>query len=296
MKRLSYYIISIIIFFFTESCSYHNKDNTIQILSMERDSIENLLHERDSMVYSMNGYIEVIASSIDSIKSAEQIYTITRDIEGNALSKDVIKENLNLLESIIRRQRNRIVELDSILMITRDSLDYYRQLIQYLYVQIDKKDEEIRQMRQDIEQKDRTIRTLTSKVNTMTKSLNDAEVLVKDQSETIDLQSNIIELDQQLANTGYVLIAKRKELQSLGVLSRGLRKTINFDNINPSLFEQIDMRDFHELSINCSSASVLSSMPSDSYELTKSNDCVILRIKDPGKFWSVTTFLIVQIQ
>lgn len=275
---------------------YSKRDKaTIRLLTSERDSLEDVLFDRDSMVLAMNDYIGVIATSLDSIKTAEHIYSITRNVEGTPLSKDEIQENLDLLESVIKRQRSRIEDLDSMLMNTRDSVGYYRQLISYLYTQLDLKDESIRQMKEELEQKDKTIRNLTGRVNTIQRNLDQAEKKTKEQSETIEMQSTIMDLSQQLANTGYILIAKKKELQSMGILSKGLRKTINYKNIDPSKFQKLDMREITEIELSSSSASILSTMPSDSYSIENKSDGTIIKILDPGRFWSITTFLIIEI-
>ena len=296
MKRIiTHFCFGCLFAIWLSSC-YSNKDRAIESLTSQCDSLENVLFGRDSMVLAMNSYLEVIASSLDSIKEAEQIYTLTRDVEGNSLSRDVIQENLDLLERVLKRQRDRIEELDSTLKVTSDSVGYYRQLISYLYIQIDKKDEEIRQMKQELDQKDKTIRTLTTRVNTTQQKLDEAELLAKEQSETIDLQSEIMDLNQRLANTGYVLLASKKELQSMGILSRGLKKTINYDNIDPSKFQKLDMREITEIPLSSNSATILSTMPADSYKIERVDNGTTIKILDPGKFWSITTFLIIQIQ
>lgn len=296
MKRIiTHFCFGCLFAIWLSSC-YSNKDRAIKSLTSQCDSLENVLFGRDSMVLAMNSYLEVIASSLDSIKEAEQIYTLTRDVEGNSLSRDVIQENLDLLERVLKRQRDRIEELDSTLKVTSDSVGYYRQLISYLYIQIDKKDEEIRQMKQELDQKDKTIRTLTTRVNTTQQKLDEAELLAKEQSETIDLQSEIMDLNQRLANTGYVLLASKKELQSMGILSRGLKKTINYDNIDPSKFQKLDMREITEIPLSSNSATILSTMPADSYKIERVDNGTTIKILDPGKFWSITTFLIIQIQ
>ena len=295
MKRSIIHILVICIYAFSLASCGNNKSQTIQYLASQRDSLENVLNGRDSMVLAMNGYLGVIASSLDSIKVAEQIYTLTRDAEGNAISRDVIQDNLDLLKGVLKRQRERIEQLDSILKVTSDSVGYYRQLISYLYIQIDRKDEEIKQMKQDLENKDKTIKTLTTRVNTAQKKLDEAEMLAKEQSEMIGIQSEIMDLNQKIANTGYVLLASKKEMQSMGILSRGLKKSINYDKIDPSKFQKLDMRELTEIPLSSSSATILSAMPADSYKIERVDDGTVIKILDPGKFWSITLFLIIQI-
>ena len=150
-------------------------------------------------------------------------------------------------------------------------------------------------MKQDLENKDKTIKTLTTRVNTAQKKLDEAEMLAKEQSEMIGIQSEIMDLNQKIANTGYVLLASKKEMQSMGILSRGLKKSINYDKIDPSKFQKLDMRELTEIPLSSSSATILSAMPADSYKIERVDDGTVIKILDPGKFWSITLFLIIQI-
>ncbi len=89
--------------FYLISCN--NQTSQIESLTQERDALILLLSERDSAASEMNNFMEVIASSLDSIKEAEGIYTLNRTPEGVLLKTNEIKNNLNLLEDVIRRQR-----------------------------------------------------------------------------------------------------------------------------------------------------------------------------------------------
>lgn len=286
MRRTFTYIYILIGVIAISSC-YHKKDQaTILGLVSERDSLANVLYNRDSMVLAMNSYIGIIASSLDSIKTAEQIYTLTRDVEGKALSRDVIQDNLNLLESVIKRQRNRIAELDSVLKVTSDSVGYYRQIISYLYAQIDQKDEQINQMRQELNQKDRTITVLKERVNTIQQNLEQVETA----------NQEMIDNNERIQNTGYILAASKKELQAMGVIERGLfkKKNVNYSNIETNRFDLVDKRTFTEISFE-DDIKVLSSMPEDSYTITDIQGGVMLRITNPERFWSLTSYLIIQL-
>lgn len=286
MKRLLFRLGVICFFFISFSSCNDGKDKAIQSLTLERDSLENVLFSRDSTIISMNGYLEVIASSLDSIKDAEQIYTLTRDEEGHALSRNVIQENLNLLERVLRRQRNRIEELDSVLSVTSDSVSYYRRMISYLYTQIDQKDAQINQMRQELEQKDHTITVLKKQVNTIQQSLEQAETI----------NQEMIDNNERVQNTGYILAASKKELQSMGVIEKGLfkKKNVNYSNIETGRFDLVDKRTFIEIAFE-DDIKVLSSMPDDSYSIIDIPGGVMLRITNPERFWSLTSYLIIQL-
>ena len=268
------------------SCNQQKKQ--MASMAIERDSLVSALSERDFEIQEMNDFVEIIASSLDSIKNAEGIYTLTRTNEGVLLKKDEIRNNLELLENVIRRQRERIGYLEDMLKESRDSTNSYIVLIKHLYAQIDEKDAQIKQMKNELDSKNKQINTLRAQVKSIQKNLDEADKM-------IDAQNDLLEGTDKLLNTGYILAASKKDLQSMGILSRRLlSQKINYANIDLSRFDEVDMREFQEITFE-GSFKVLSTMPDDSYEVIKNGSSYVLRVTDPGKFWSLTQYLIVQL-
>lgn len=276
--------------------SCNNRKAQINSITQERDSLIAMLSERDSMALEMNNYIEVIASSLDSIKEAEGIYTLTRTPEGVMLQKDEIKNNLDLLENVLHRQRGRIEDLEAMLRESRDSTNTLIVLIKHLYAQIDEKDAQIKKFASELDDMNKQISTLRNRERTIRKDLNEAYKTIDQQNEIIDEQKGVLDGTNDMLNTGFFLAASKKELQSMGILSRGLlSQKLVYSNIDPSQFDVIDMRELHEITFE-KPFKVLSSMPEDSYVIERNVDSYILKITDPGKFWSISQYLIVQLQ
>lgn len=278
--------VTLVVTFVFISCNYQKKQ--MASMAIERDSLVSALSERDDAIQEMNDFVEIIASSLDSIKKAEGLYTLTRTPEGVYLKKDEILNNLDLLENVIRRQRERIGDLENMLKESRDSTNSYIVLIKHLYAQIEEKDAQIKQMKKDLDSKNKQISTLKAKVNTIQKNLDEADKM-------IDAQNDLLKGTDKILNTGYILAASKKELQSMGILSkRLLSQKVNYANIDTSRFDEVDMREFQEITFE-SSFKVLSTMPDDSYEVIRNGSSYILKVTDPGKFWSLTQYLIVQL-
>ena len=277
------------------SCNF-NRTKEIEQLMAQRDSLANVLADRDSSASIMNGYLETIASSLDSIKTAESILTLTVDDNGVELTKDEIKDNLTLLEEIIRRQRDRIEFLEGQLLARNDSTSKYRTLITHLYEQIDQKNAQIKSMEEELERKDVKISSLNRQVTAYRKDLASAEEMNRQQSETIALQTTILSTQDKMVNTGYFIAASKKELQRLGIIGKGSKsKTIVPTALLPEFFNHVDMRDFTEITLQSKSPVVLSPMPSNSYIIKKENGASVLIVTNPGSFWSVSNYLIIQL-
>ena len=193
------------------------------------------------------------------------------------------------------RQRNRIEQLEGLLMARNDSTSSYRTLITNLYEQIDLKDAKIKEMQDELSKKELAIASLNKQVISIQNDLANAEEKNREQNEMIELQSTILSTQDKIVNTGYFFAGKRKELQDKGILSKSLIPVIVTANLTPDLFNPVDMREFTEITLNSKRVKILSSMPEGSYSLQKSGNNTILRIEDPGRFWNITPYLVIQL-
>ena len=253
------------------------------------------MHVKDSVADAMNDYLEVISSSLDSIKVAEDIYSLSVDKDGRKLKRAEIKDNLNLLEDVIHRQRSRIEELETRLKESQDTESKYKVLIANLYAQIDEKDARIRRMQADLAMRDKQIAALNTQVTIIKQDLASAEEKNKEQGEVIEYQSNVLATQDKIANTGYIISGTKRELQQMGVLDRSLIPRIQSGNWSQESATQVDMREFREISFKSPRLKVLSAMPSGSYSIINNFDGTTLTVKDPGLFWSITSFLVIQL-
>lgn len=268
-------------------CSCGGRKAQIAALTQERDSLANSLIERVATVQEMNDFIGTIASSLDSIKQAEGIYTLTTTPDGVPLQRDEIMENIGLLENVIVRQKEKIAYLEAKYRESRDSASSYRVLIRHLYAQIDAKDAEIKELKAEIDNKNTQLSTLRDRVGRIQRDLDDADQMIFEQNTA--LKSN-----ERKMNTCYVLCGTKKDLQDMGVLSKGLlSQKVNYSAIDQAVFDKVDRREFQEMTFP-TSIKVLSTMPEDSYTIEKTGNVYVLTVTDRTRFWSMTPYLIIQ--
>ena len=103
-------------------------------------------------------------------------------------------------------------------------------------------------------------------------------------------------------NTAYYVFGNSDELKKKHILSKkhvlvGVGKAgKQKDGIGLQYFTKIDIREVSELSLYAKKVKILSVHPVDSYSITKKdNRFEKLIIKDPQAFWSVTKYLVIQI-
>lgn len=274
--------------------------NRYASLERERDSLLHVTAAQDSAKLMVDDFLETIALTLDSIRIAENMITMPNRERGKSLSTSQIRQNLKDLNDIIHRQRERIAELEERLasMKSADSTNYYRSLISHLYSQLDEKDSEIARVQNELNRQIQVNRQLTIRVDSLKNDNLALTAKTIEQDETIAFQKNILNAQDIQMNTCYIKIGTRKELQSAGLLERGVFKgnSLNFNQLNSVGFETADMRVIHEINLPSARAKILTSHPDNSYSIIKvSVDNTLLSIDDPGSFWSLSNYLIIQL-
>ena len=278
----------VLLFLLLYSCQGQHEREALQA---QADSLATINSARaDSLAYYSSIMTE-ISEGLDSITAMESIiFNNDKGIESRVLTHNEVKEKLTALANLLERQNKRIAELEDSLALKGDSYASMKNVIAHLNQQIDEKNRTIAALRKELEQSNHNIRNLHQRIGSLTESNNLLEAAVKEQEEALTVQSNLI-------NEGYVKIGTKKELQQMGLLTKGglfSKSKLNVANIDPAQFMSVDIRTFMELEIPSKKVKVLSQMPSSSYTLTSSGGSTHLSITDPATFWSVSNFLIIQ--
>lgn len=244
---------------------------------------------------SIDNAMDIIAKSLDSIRIAERMLTVKVDENGRRLTRQQIKQNLDLLEELIHRQKSRIADLEGALYRQTDSTNSYKSLITYLYTQIDQKDAEINSVRHELGAARSQNSVLTATVSNLEETNDLLSQQIGTQQYTIQEQSQILAKQDALLNVGYVRIGTSKELSADGLISKKFLSSskANYENIDKSAFNQVDIRQFVEVQLQSKKPKILTNHPQSSYTLKKEGDVTILSILKPEDFWSISEYLIV---
>ena len=135
----------------------------------------------------------------------------------------------------------------------------------------------------EIEKLSTAVDSLHSTVDTIT-SQRDAAVLKGTQ------------LENEL-NTCYYVAASAKELKEHKILESGfLRKTkVMESDFDANFFTKADKRTLHSIRLYSKKAKVLTNQPADSYQIVDNGGQKELRILNPAAFWSLSNYLVVEI-
>lgn len=283
MKKFIIFSATAIIVMSVASCG-----NKVGELQQQVDSLQTALLQTEGDYNRLNDYLTVISDGLDSISAQEQ-GLLVRTPESPLPSRSEMKEGLNTLKNTLQEQRERIAKLEQEVSQGKGNVKKLQGIIAYLKEQIEAKDAQISDLLEQLDKSNMTVEQLTTRVGNLTQQNVLQEVKITEQEDVIQVQD-------QMLNEGYIKIASKSELKKAGLLTGGFlkKKTVDFSQIDASQFQKVDIRQVTEIPIPSKSVKILSSMPADSYTLQEDGKSTTLVITNPGRFWSVTNFLIIQ--
>lgn len=284
MKKIAYYLVAATIIVMATSCNGGSASMKEQL-----DSLQTAYEQRNADYNELNDYLGIIATGLDSI--AIQEGQILKSDESPSLNREQIKKNLDAYKQTLDNQRQRINALEKKLKTNENYSANLRSIIATMKQQLAQKDEEIASLRKMVDDQNVDIDNLKENVKTLQQRNEMQAGLIVSQQETIASQDADI-------HTAYVKIGTKKELKELGLLTGGslLKKAkVDFTKIDKSLFKAVDIRETEKIDIPAKEAKVLTPQPENSYRIDKVYKNNVLSITNPKKFWSVSDFVIIQI-
>lgn len=256
--------------------------------------------------------IDFMYSAIDSLDSQqEQLFVFNNDGSDKADQRTLLRQRLSNLAENLNRQKQRLSELVQRLSTSEKGNAQLQKLISMLKVQLNAKDEQIAKLTREVEEGKMTIAQLRTSNDELTssntqltnanRSLNKTNSSLKQNVDELNERTNaqqeeIVAKDNAL-NECYYLVASKKELKGLGLLSSGnlfKKGKVQLQNVDKGTFHSADRRSFTSLSISGKKVKILSPVPSGSYTLTKEGSGYQLHITKPTEFWSLSNYLLIQ--
>ena len=255
----------------------------------EADSLRNVLSETMSEKDEMDLFLDAVNASMDSVVNMDQEILRTGG-EGALTRKQQIQQNIEAYKMILQRQRERLAALEEKLKGSEGDKAKMLKTIASLKKQLEEKDQAIVELTEELEKRNFDIKTLKTHVEKLNTHVAELEEENKSQEEALVAQSDMM-------NEAHIFIGTKKELKEAGLLSGGSlfkKSRLDLSKVNASAFEKIDIRRDKTFKIPAKKVSVLTQMPSGSYEIKQNTDGTsTLTVTDANRFWSVSNFLVV---
>ena len=154
--------------------------------------------------------------------------------------------------------------------------------------QLDDKNKEIEELREQLAQKDIKIAEQGEQINSLNNNVNDLTQKNEEKAKTVAAQD--IEL-----NTAYYVFGTYRELREQRILRR--KDVLKGNDFNKDYFTRIDLRVTKTIKLYSKSAKLMTNHPAGSYSLDKdAQGQYTLRITNPKTFWSVSKYLVIVVK
>ena len=280
------------------SCGKRSAD--YQALKAQNDSLQNaklkLQDEVDGYFSAMNE----IEQNIEKIKSTQN--SISVQPVGQEMTDDVrtkIKEDMSYLNEMLQTNKDELDRLKAKLRKSGFRSTELEQTISRLSKSLEEESSKVAELQIQLSQKDSLITQLSSSVNDMGKNIEDLSVNVKEKDTKIkEKESKIKEQDETIHTAWYVFGTKKELKEQKIITSDGLfspQRVLQSD-FNKNYFVRIDARNTKSIPLYSTRAKILTTHPKSSYTLEKENGNFILLIVEPNQFWSISKYLVIEVE
>ena len=284
------FTLAILLIFFT-SCGKQSSD--YKSLKAQNDSLQNaklkLQEEVDGYFSAMNQ----IEQNIEKIKSTENV--ISTHPVGKELNDDVrtkINEDMIYINDMILANKAELTRLRSKIKKSAFKSSQLEHTISRLTKALEEESSKVALLQVELAEKDSIIVKLDTKVSEMNK---DIDVLATDNKTK---ETKIKEQDETIHTAWYVFgtlseLKQQKIVTTDGILSA--QKVLQRD-FNKNYFVRIDARNTKSIPLYSTRAKILTSHPKSSYTLEKENGNFVLLILDTDEFWSISKYLVIEVE
>lgn len=262
-------------------------DTSVDQLVQTRDSLQQVIANQDSLLSLINE----LGDGMEQIKMLENILSSENLQSETPDRRDKIRNDMADIQRTLNERRQRLAELEARLNKSNANNAHLRQAITSLKSQIAAQVTTIESLRKDLASANIYIDQLTQNVD----SLNTTVANTIEEKNVVEQKNE--ELTNQL-NTCYYVIGSKSELKAHDIIETGfLKKTkIMPEDFQRNYFTTADQRSLTSLPLHSKKAKVLTSQPSDSYQIVNdANGMKVLNITNPEKFWSTYKYLVIQI-
>ena len=289
MKKLVYAIACALA---VASCNQDAAKKAEQIAQQQRDSLEQIISQKDNEINDMMTTLSDIEEGFREITEAQSRVTLAKQGEGtNTMQR--IKENFQFIQAQMQQNKELINKLKQQVRESSVKGGQLKKIIDNLTQQLETKDHQLQALREELDRKDIHIAELDEKVASLNTNVTSLKEDNEKKEETITSQDKAL-------HTAWFVFGTKDELKEQRILSKdGLfsKTKLLEKDFNKDYFTKIDIRIDKEIKLYSKSAQIMTSHPAGSYTLQRdANKQFVLRISDPETFWSTSKYLVVLVK
>lgn len=284
------FLISVLLVLMFSSCGKQSSD--YQRLKAQNDSLLNAKHKLQDEVDGYFSAMNQIEQNIEKIKSTEN--TISMQPVGQDLDDDTrtkINEDLVYLNDMLQTNKQELARLKSRLKKSAFRSSELEQTITRLTKALEEETTKVALLQTELSKKDSLIVQLSDMVSVKDKNIEDLS------NENSTKETKIKEQDETIHTAWYVFGSKSELKEQKIITSDGLfsQQRVLERDFNKNYFVRIDARNTKSIPLYSTHAKILTSHPKSSYTLEKENGNFVLLIVDPSEFWSISKYLVIEV-
>ncbi|MCW3786352.1 hypothetical protein [Plebeiibacterium sediminum] len=273
-----------------------NGPSSTKKLTQQNDSLLVANAEKDKYLNDLAGSLVAIDENLQAIKEKENLIQVNMGTpEANSDQiQDKINNDIQDIYNLMLANKERIAELEQQIKKSGSDNKNLTNLVTRLNKQLKDKSVEIIELRELLNTKNIEIASLNFTVEGMSQVID--SIRRSNERTQAVLDSTTIEL-----YSGYYAFGTKKELREHNVISNeglpiiGKQKVLTED-FNEDYFTKVDIREVEDIPLFRPKYKILTNHPEGSYEiLNGEEDTKTIKILNKEDFWSISRFLVVQV-
>lgn len=280
------------ILLFLASCGQQQKGE-VERLKTENDSLQNTRLQLEEEVNDYFATLNNVQENIEKIKSTQNSISVQPLSENTPQNvRDKVVEDMAYINELIKTNQDEIEKMRTRMKRSTFQLDNLEKTLASLTKQLNNESAKVARLQKQLQIKDSVITKLGSTVDELGKN-------VEDLSQKNLEKENVIQQQDEAINSAWYAIGSIKELKDNKIISSegifSIRKVLQSD-FNKNYFVKVDTRNTKSIPLySKSKAKVLTSHPKSSYSFQTENGNLVLVITNPDEFWSVSKYLVVEV-
>ncbi len=266
----------------------HEQDTALTNNLVDRNEITHQISDSVSALFMKE--LDEIDNDLISIRDQQGIIVVNEEGKTEGLTKkDQIRKNIASLRSALETNKKKLTNLYAQIKKHKKEQGANLKNIEELTAKLDEQQKTLTTLTEQLTEKSAQIDALTAKVSSLEQTNG-------------ELAKKNGEMDKNM-HKAYIAYGTAKELKEKkilksdgGILGLGSKDKIT-DNIDKSLFTEVDTREATVIPISGKNVKLVTFHPKSSYELNKKDEQLAsLTIKDPEQFWGTSRYLVVEVK
>ena len=252
------------------------------------DSLMYVALQQGNEIYELSTTLNAVSDELDQING--QIALSNGENQDLLSKRERLLQQIAMVKQTIEEKQKALDELQKKYSAQLSQNKVLKQTIDRLQSEVAGYETKVAELNEAVANKEQQIVGLTE-------TLTEAQETLATTVAQNEQQQEVINTQDEMLNTGYYIVGDKKKLKDLGLLEGSLlsKKRLTSKGFSTKGFTKIDIRELHQLPTGSKKVDILSTHPTNSYEMSvRSDGTKVIVIKDPTEFWRHSRFLVVK--